>query len=570
MDLPKLPTAVRDSLPPEVRDYIKWLEARAGTPPVFDAPPAGPSPKPPGAADEPTAYDTVPYPSHAFVQTHPDRLATLATLFGLTPAPVDRCRVLELGCGNGANLIPMAFGLPDSQFVGLDLAGAAITRGRAMVQALELTNVTLHQCDLMDVPEDFGEFDYIIAHGVYSWIPAAAQDKLLAICSAQLAPNGVSYVSYNAQPGGHVRTMLRDMMLFHVQHIVDPDERTREARTLLEFLATTAPEIGLYQKVLADQVGRLARYQDASLYHDDLAPIYQPLYFHQFMAESSRHGLQYLAEANFFEMQENADAPVAEQLDCFAGDDVVAREQYLDFLKGRGFRQTLLCHTGVRLDRELLPERITGFHFASTARPVSATPDVASTSKEEFRTTRGASLSTNHPLAKAVLVCLDEAWPQELSFEALLARSRSMAGGAHGGATSLDEDRRALAALLLRFYGSTFVELHAHPPRCAREAGERPVASRLARLQVESSSMVTNLRHVSVEIEGVLARRLLELLDGTRDRAALLAELTAFAAATEGLGATDDPPVEPQDLAAFAEQLEASLARLARLALLTA
>jgi methyltransferase-like protein/trans-aconitate methyltransferase len=569
MNMLGLPTALRDSLPPEVREYIEWLEARAASLPPPATPPAQP-PSPPGGADELTAYDTVPYPGHAFAQTHPDRLATLATLFGMAPAPVDRCRVLELGCGNGANLIPMAFGLPDSQFVGLDLAGAAIAHGRSLVQALGLTNVTLHQRDLMDVPADFGEFDYIIAHGVYSWIPAAAQDRLLAICSAQLAPNGVSYVSYNAQPGGHLRTMLRDMMLFHVQRIADPDARTREARALLEFLASAAPEVGLYQKVLADQVGRLARYQDASLYHDDLAPIYQPLYFHQFMAEAARHGLQYLAEANFFETQENVDAAVAEQLHPFAGDDVVAREQYLDFLKGRGFRQTLLCHAGVRLDRELRPQSMLQFHFAATAHPMSATPDTASTDQEEFRTFRGASLTTNHPLAKAVLVCLDQAWPQALSFEELLARSQTTAGLARPGAPSRDDDRHALADLLQRLYGATFVELHTYPPRCAREAGARPVASRLARLQVERSSTVTNLRHVSVEIEGALARRLLELLDGTRDRAALLAELSAYAASVESDGKPSAPPAEVPAPAAFAEQLEASLARLARLALLAA
>src|SRR5215467_8994536 len=113
-----------------------------------------------------TRYDELPYPGLAFAETHPDRLATMATLFGMTPAPVEGCRVLELGCGDGGNLIPMAFTLPKSCFTGLDLAGTAIARGRSLLGALDLSNIRLLHLDLLDVSIDFGEFDYIIAHGL--------------------------------------------------------------------------------------------------------------------------------------------------------------------------------------------------------------------------------------------------------------------------------------------------------------------------------------------------------------------------------------------------------------------
>jgi len=72
-------------------------------------------------SEEHTSYDEVPYESQSFPQSHPNRLATLGRLFGLSPAPVAQCRVLELGCASGGNLIPMAYHLPESEFVGLDL-----------------------------------------------------------------------------------------------------------------------------------------------------------------------------------------------------------------------------------------------------------------------------------------------------------------------------------------------------------------------------------------------------------------------------------------------------------------
>jgi SAM-dependent methyltransferase len=170
-------------------------------------------------------YDAVPYPGYTYTQTHPDRLATIATLFGMTPAPVASCRVLELGCGDGGNLIPMAFSLPGSEFVGVDLAPSTIKVGADKAARLGLTNISLRPLDILDFDLSFGEFDYIIAHGVYSWVPHEVREKVLAICRTHLAPQGVAYISYNAFPGGHIRQMMREMMQYHTRDILDPQER---------------------------------------------------------------------------------------------------------------------------------------------------------------------------------------------------------------------------------------------------------------------------------------------------------------------------------------------------------
>src|SRR5262245_46505716 len=119
----------------------------------------------------PTSYDTVPYESHPFAQSHPDRLATVATLLGLKPPPVARCRVLELGCASGGNLIPMAVGLPGSTFVGVELSRRQAEAGQRVIEALGLKNVELRHLSILDVDDDFGRFDYVVCHGVYSWVP---------------------------------------------------------------------------------------------------------------------------------------------------------------------------------------------------------------------------------------------------------------------------------------------------------------------------------------------------------------------------------------------------------------
>jgi len=331
----------------------------------------------------------VPYPGHPFAQTHPDRLATVATLFGLRPAHPASCRLLELGCGDGGNLVPMAYALPDSAFCGVDLSARAIEHANELRAALGLANVELHRADLTALPA-LGRFDYVVVHGVYSWIAPAARDALLAACRAHLAPGGVAYVSYDVMPGGHVREITRQILRWHLRDVDDPAERIAQARALLKALA----DAGQKQAEWALEQG------DAALYHDELAPHHEAVLFTDFVAHAARHGLDFLAEADVFEMQA-AGLPAE-----YAGGDVVAREQYLDFFKGRMFRQTLLCHAGEER-REPGGDVVRGMFAATPARPVG---DVGP-GRVEFRGPRGATLTTDSAAVKAALVALGEAWP---------------------------------------------------------------------------------------------------------------------------------------------------------------
>jgi cyclopropane fatty-acyl-phospholipid synthase-like methyltransferase len=193
-----------------------------------------------------TSYDEVPYESHPYPQTHPDRLATVAKLLGLNPAMPDKCRVLELGCAGGGNLIPMAYGLPESQFLGVDLSRVQIDQGLEMIKALGLKNIQLRHQSIVDIGPDIGKFDYIICHGVYSWVPTAVQDAILGVCYRHLLPRGIAYISYNTYPGWHMRGMIRHMVSYHARQFAEPAMRVKQARNaprffLAEFGLGTAP-----------------------------------------------------------------------------------------------------------------------------------------------------------------------------------------------------------------------------------------------------------------------------------------------------------------------------------------
>jgi methyltransferase-like protein/SAM-dependent methyltransferase len=533
-------------------------------------------------------YDAVPYPSFSFHVSHPDRLATLATLLGMRPPPVENCRVLELGCAAGGNLIPMAQSLPESELVGIDLSARHIAEGRAMLAAVGLKNVTLQHMNILDVDADFGQptgsqrgFDYIIAHGIYSWVPPEVQEKVLEICKQNLNPNGVAYVSYNTYPGWHMLKALREMMCFHTRGLTDPQEQAIQARALLEFLADSepvgkSPHTSFFKAFVSYTKERLLPRNDAFLIHDELAEFNEPIYFYQFIERAEQHGLQYLAEADFQTMlASNLPDGVAETLRQMAA-DTIALEQYMDFLRNRTFRQTLLCHQDIQLTGSPHPDLLANFYVGSPALPVASELDIHSRQVEEFRAPDGAIFSTDHPITKAGMLHLTEIWPHCIPFKTLLATARAELNGTAHDITS---DAQVLGAGLLKAYGysDNLVELHVYEPNFVLGISERPVASPVARFQAMNGSTVTNLRHERIHLAGP-AYHLLRYLDGSRDRPVLLSVLEGLAAEgvialeqagepAESVERTRQSP-EPGEGGVLAEVLDSSLHQLARAALL--
>ena len=516
-------------------------------------------------------YDEFLYPNYSYPQTHADRLASLATVFGMTPVPVEHCRVLELACGDGANLLPMAYDLPGSQFLGIDRAAQPIARGAAMIETLQLRNLDLRQLDLMALPPDLGQFDYIIAHGLYSWVPPIVRDRILEICRSCLAPQGVAYISYSVYPGCHLREITRRMLLFHTRDVKDPRQRVAQGRALIKWVADAQTQSNAYSLFLREVRDSFASKNDGAIYHDDLAEVNAPVYLHQFITHAARHGLQFLSEAEYFDTQEyNFPPEVAQQLRLMAQQDIIGKEQYLDFLEGRSFRQTLLCHHEAKLDHSLRSDAVRQFHIRSQARPVSAEPDLKSEVIEEFRGPNECAITTSFPLAKAAMLHLGEIYPRSARFDDLLAQAYQLLGIPSPRETD-SEEARALAEVILKTYGAGVLEFHLHVPTFTLIPGERPLASALARLQAQQGPITTSLLGNSVKFDDFLGRQLLVLLDGSRDRATLLKDFwtlieSTIQAGPEELAAADQAKLR-QDLP---QQLEQKLADLGRLGFLLA
>jgi SAM-dependent methyltransferase len=469
-------------------------------------------------------YDAVRYPGHFYPQASLDRLAVLGGLHGVPVAPVERCRVLELGCGDGGQLIPLAEHFPGSDFLGIDSSVKAIEDGRRVVEQLGLRNIRLVAGDIGEFAPDQQSFDYLICHGVLSWVPEPVREKILQLCSSCLAPHGVAYVSYDTLPGGYIKHMTRDLMRFHTRRIKDPGEKARAARDVVEFVshAMSAPamEREFFRREIAPYEGK-----DYFLIHDLLAGVDDPVYFLDFMEVATREGLQFLSEANPESMRvTHLPEPVRKQLETLP--DRLEREQYLDFINLRRFRQTLLCRATEKVDLEVTPERLERLLISTSAR-AEGEPVASAVGPEEIEFTYGqaARVRLADPMAKALILALAEAHPRALRYSELRAAA-CRKRGIDPQQQQAEDDARQIRFLVASF-ANGLVALQAHQYEYQASVTERPAVSALTRHLAARGEPVVSRTLETFYLAPGLVNSLVPLLDGSRDFEGLVIDLAA-------------------------------------------
>jgi methyltransferase-like protein/ubiquinone/menaquinone biosynthesis C-methylase UbiE len=479
-------------------------------------------------------YDQIPYQSHPYSASHPGHMAVIATLFGLSPTALEHCRVLEIGCAGAENLFPLAIAFPNAQFVGIDYSQVQITAAQATQKELQLNNIEFHCENLSKVdPKTLGQFDYIIAHGIYSWLPSEEQPALLKLCKECLRENGITYISYNTLPGWHTRSMLRDFMFFHASGLGDGPPDVSQSKALLEFMGTHLQSQNKpFSQYLQTEIERFTSETDATyLAHDYLEQNNKPIYFHEFVARARDAGLDYLGESEFFTMLGTDITDEAKIRLSTEVQDIVRLEQYFDFMNNRGFRMTLLVHQNTAISRQLTSERIfplwvsaitnSGFQGSESTKALS------SNSNQKYQPiANGAFLNTTSPIVKATLLLLEEAYPANITFEKLLLAARERLTKAHLDSVTLDQDRLILANALIAAYSVNIIELRTASTKIVPLKGvhartQNLVVNKQIRLQASNGYLVSNLKHRHIQIDEPI-RQILLLLDGTRDHTMLL------------------------------------------------
>lgn len=514
----------------------------------------------------PNDYDRVAYPTMAHPQTFVEGLAAKALLRGMNPAPPAQARVLELGCGDGFNLAAMAVLNPTASYTGIDYSASTIERGRAMLKELNVAQVRLEAADIRGLDPSFGEFDYIIAHGVYSWVPEEVRDAVLAVMGRHLAPNGVAFVSYVALPGGYLREMVRTMVRFHTRAETGIHERTAQARVLMQLLASATEEPNVYTQWIKTEAKLLEYHTDEAFFHDELSDESKPLLFVEFLEHASRHSLRFLCEAEYITpVAQRLTEKTREQLKPLEANRVLL-EQYLDFIEGRRFRQTLLCRPG--LGEHLAADKLDQLFISAQAKPVGGPAEITSSDPLELQGKKNVFLRATTPIEKAALGELIAERGGALPFPEFLLRVRSQLSKA--GVELNADDEAKLRLYIIRGAVPGMIELSWAPSRHAVDVPQHPRAHPFSGWSLErGASAIFSYLGQFVEVEGALGRELLRLLNGTRDRATLLREIRNFldqqSAQPTAAGAAQLPSADAEDLAA---QLDRSLEGLTQLGLI--
>lgn len=376
------------------------------------------------------AYDETPYESYAFPLTAPGHLRAVAALYGLSAPAVENARILELGCAAGGNLLPFAAAHPNAHATGVDLSTQQIESGQAVIKAMGLENIDLRAMSITDIDKGFGQFDYIIVHGVFSWVPPVVREAILRVCRENLAPDGIAYVSYNTYPGWKASDVVRDAMILNCHGAQTPQDRLARAKDMLSMLENGLSNNNPLRSALQHASRQLRRHSDYYLVHEYLEAVNSPCYFLEFAAAAQQAGLAYLSDSEpQSSMASNYGNNVAVLHNALSADaSREMREQYLDFAVGRQFRKSLLIHEERAADILESPEVnvFEKMHFA--ARLTAAAAPAGAPSKERhYRTTRGRGIASSDPTFIAVAEALRQAWPQALSFDQLLEAARSKA-----------------------------------------------------------------------------------------------------------------------------------------------
>ena len=466
-------------------------------------------------------YDEIPYPSLVYTDTHPGRLATLVTLFGIKPPPIVNCRVLELGCGDGTNLIAISQTLPQASLWGIDFSAKQIASGQKVISALKCPNVTLKQLDFNEIDESLGKFDYIIAHGIYSWVPVTMQDKLLSIIRRHLGANGIAYISYNVYPGWHLDNIIRDMMMYHTQQLPTTPARLslKQAKGILQFIANLRQSgNSAYDVLLQEKWQELQTVSENYLCHDFLEADNDPVYFHQFVKHATQHDLAYVTDIEFRRYLMAAyPVELVEAFKEYFQGDFFKQEQYMDFFLNRSLRRSLLCHQNVAIKRELDLETLASYYIAANLQPITNNARWQPQESSQFKNAQGEIFTIKHSLTKAAILHLTSLYPHRITFDNLFQHICQQLPQANQDSPTLQQE-------LLHLYGVEAIELNIEPPPYVTAIGNYPTASHFARWLSSQKQMVINLRCEIINLSPI-ATALLPHLNGKNDSKALRAIL---------------------------------------------
>ncbi len=443
--------------------------------------------------------------------SHPAVTGVVGRLAGLGPVDFGGMRVLEVGCAGGWNLLPVAAAFPGAECVGIDVSELAVSSAREVAAGAGLGNVRFEHADMGEW--EGGEFDFVIVHGVFSWVEDEMKRRLLARCREWLVPEGLAYVGFNTLPGWAMRKPVVEM----VRAMVGRDGLGETPEAVLEgmFEALEGAD-SAYAALLRETVQDM-RAKGAVLEFDDFAPVCDPVTVAQFVTLAGESGMRWLGEAELSRTLPDGISKSGEEwLDKAAGDRLLA-EQLADVLSGRTHRAAVLA----RADAQL-PDRVSmQVVLDLCARPLFGVAESKGTMELLDRGGRVRARMTDK-LARDWFAALAEVAPSCVPVGEVLEGVGKRRCG------DLTNDLPTLARLVLDGARAGLLELRTEPVRVAREVPKRPMLDALRMAAARRERPLVDAFHAPCSFPEAHCR-ILQFIDGTKSAGELAALARAHA-----------------------------------------
>ena len=321
------------------------------------------------------SYDEVPYKSISFPETHPLNQKIILGLLGFETPETEKARILEIGCSFGGNLIPFALNNKEADVIGIDLSEYQINEGKKIVEKMGIKNLKLYPINILEYNNEFGQFDYIICHGVFSWVPEAVQEKILKVIKESLVENGSAVISYNTYPGWKKLDILKDMMNFR-ENIFQKNSSENMADGKIEKRIGRGKEtLGLFEKFsniidddFKETIEIVKNKENHYLYHEYFESDNNPLYLQEFNEKLLNNDLIHICDTTLSKsfIADNR-LELEEYISSECKDNNILREQYYDFIYNRQFRSSIITHKNnfekVRLNGSVSIEKLLKYHI---------------------------------------------------------------------------------------------------------------------------------------------------------------------------------------------------------------
>ena len=428
-------------------------------------------------------YDEIPYHGYPFEYNRPENLKTIGALFGIEPPKLESARVLELGCSDGGNLLRFAETYPKSYTLGIDLSKVEIDNGQKVLNELKLKNIELKAMSITDLDGSYGKFDYIICHGVFSWVPDFVKDSILEVSKKLLNKNGLAFISYNTLPGWNMINSVRELMVYHSENFSNIHDKIIQSRAALNFIQESLDgQDTPHAQFMQFSAKNMANKEDHYLRHEYLAEENKAFYFNEFIEQARAKDLEYVGDTDVQRMYiGNLPQKAMEKLGTI--NDIVRTEQYMDFINNTQFRCTVLTHKDTKLSRNITDETIQKFYYYCNINLLDETINVEDNSKATFYidNNKQRTVNTSTPEMKAILHTLCNNVGNPLSVNDIIEESSKLVPKA---------SKKTIKQNILANFGNLIfsgsIKYIADKPVSIYKISDKPKISKLAMYQIQT------------------------------------------------------------------------------------